>query len=119
VAAALQINRLSETVQVVASEIKLEATTSTQTATFSNQVLNELPTASRNYTHVIVGEAGVNAPLPDRTGKGLNIATNPGSQGDDASQSLNPSVNGARPTNNGLRVNGIDVTNMLNGGSST
>ena len=49
-------------------------------------------------------------------GKGLNIATNPGTQADDASQSLNPSVNGARPTNNALRLNGIDVTNMLNGG---
>jgi hypothetical protein len=66
------------------------------------------------YTHVIVAEAGVNAPLPDRTGRGLNIATSPGAQGDDASQSLNPSVNGARPTNNGLRINGMDATNMLN-----
>ena len=63
---------------------------------------------------MIVAEAGVNAPLPDRTGKGLNIATNPGTQADDASQSLNPSVNGARPTNNGLRINGVDATNMLN-----
>jgi hypothetical protein len=113
---ALEIQRMSETVRVVALEIKLDATTSTQSTTFSNQMLNELPTASRNYTHVIVAEAGVNAPLPDRTGRGLNIATNPGTQGDDASQSLNPSVNGARPTNNGVRVNGIDVTNMLNGG---
>ena len=99
----LQIQRLQESVQVVASEVKLDTTTSTQATTFSNQVLNELPTASRNYTHVIVAEAGVNAPLPDRTGRGLNIATNPGTQGDDASQSLNPSVNGARPTNNRLR----------------
>ena len=56
----------------------------------------------------------MNAPLPDRTGKGLNIATAPGTQADDASQSLNPSVNGARPTNNSLRINGIDATNMLN-----
>jgi hypothetical protein len=112
----LQIQRLQESVQVVATEVKLDTTTSTQATTFSNQVLNELPTASRNYTHVIVAEAGVSAPLPDRTGRGLNIATNPGTQADDASQSLNPSVNGARPTNNNLRVNGIDVTNMLNGG---
>ena len=82
----------------------------------SNEALNELPTASRNYTHVICRGSGVNAPLPDRTGKGLNIATTPGAQGDDASQSLNPSVNGARPTNNGLRINGVDATNMLNAG---
>ena len=63
---------------------------------------------------MIVGDAGVNAPLPDRTGSGLNIATNPGTQTEDASQSLNPSVNGARPTNNALRINGVDATNMLN-----
>ncbi|MGH9203967.1 MAG: carboxypeptidase regulatory-like domain-containing protein, partial [Vicinamibacterales bacterium] len=112
--AALEIERLTETVQVVASEIKLETTSSTQAVSISNEVLNELPTASRNYTHVIVAEAGVSAPLPDRTGKGLNIATNPGTQGDDSSQSLNPSVNGARPSNNGLRINGVDATNMLN-----
>jgi len=56
---ALEIQRMSETVRVVASEMKLDATTSTQSTTFSNQMLNELPTASRNYTHVIVSEAGV------------------------------------------------------------
>ena len=67
---ALQIERLNETVQVVAPELALDAATSTQTASFSNEVLTELPTASRNYTHVIVAEAGVNAPLPDRTGQG-------------------------------------------------
>ena len=118
VAATLEVAGLSESVQVRASEVVLDAATSTQSARLSNEALNALPTASRNYTHVIVAEAGVNAPLPDRTGKGLNIATTPGAQGDDASQSLNPSVNGARPTNNGLRINGIDATNMLNAGGS-
>ena len=114
--ATLEVGALTETVQVSGSMLALEATTATQAASFSNEMLTELPSASRNYTHVIVNEAGVNAPLPDRTGKGLNIATAPGTQGDDASQSLNPSVNGARPTNNGLRINGIDATNMLNAG---
>jgi len=47
---------------------------------------------------------------------GMNIAATPGAQADDASQSLNPSVNGARPTNNGLRINGVDATPMLNAG---
>jgi Carboxypeptidase regulatory-like domain/TonB dependent receptor len=114
--ATLEVERLSERVEVVANEIALDVASSTQVASFSNETLTDLPTASRNYTHVIVAEAGVNAPLPDRTGRGLNLATNPGQQTDDASQSLNPSVNGARPTNNGLRVNGIDATNMLNAG---
>ena len=39
---------------------------------------------SRNYTHVIVAEAGVSAPLPDRTGRSLNLATEPGAQAEDA-----------------------------------
>jgi hypothetical protein len=117
VAATLRVAGLSESVQVRASEIGLEVASATQqSARLSNAALNALPTASGNYTHVIVAEAGVNALLPDRTGKGLNIATAPGAQGDDASQSLNPSVNGARPTNNGLRINGVDATNMLNAG---
>jgi hypothetical protein len=76
-------------------------------------MLADVPTPSRNYTHVIVAEAGVSAPLPDRTGRNLNLATEPGSQGEDGSQSLNPSVNGARPTNNSLRVNGVDTTSLL------
>ena len=116
VTATLEVGGLNESVQVTASEVALDVSTSTQTASFSNETLNNLPTASRNYTHVIVSEAGVSAPLPDRTGKGMNIATTPGAQGDDATQSLNPSVNGARPTNNGLRINGVDATNMLNAG---
>jgi hypothetical protein len=114
--ATLEVGGLAETVQVSAAAIALDVASSTQTASFSSQALTDLPTASRNYTHVIVAEAGVSAPLPDRTGKGMNVATVPGAQADDASQSLNPSVNGARPTNNGLRINGIDATNMLNAG---
>jgi outer membrane receptor protein involved in Fe transport len=60
----------------------------------------------------------VSAPLPDRTGKGMNLATSPGGQGDDGSQSLNPSVNGARPTNNSVSINGLDTTNMMNANGS-
>jgi hypothetical protein len=67
---------------------------------------------------LIVTEAGVSAPLPDRTGKGMNLATSPGGQGDDGSQSLNPSVNGARPTNNSVSINGLDTTNMMNANGS-
>ena len=100
VTVALGVKNLSETVSVVANEVALAPTNATQGTTFSNATLSQLPTSSRNYTHVIVGDAGVNAPLPDRTGRGLNIATKPGTQAEDASQSLNPSVNGARPTNN-------------------
>jgi hypothetical protein len=109
---------VSEQVRVSATADLLQPTRATQAATFSSKALTELPAASRNYTHMIVAEAGVSAPLADRTGRGMNMATAPGTQDADGSQSLNPSVNGARPTNNSLSVNGIDATNMMNGNGS-
>ena len=109
---------VSEQVQVTASADLLQPSRATQSATFSAKALTELPSASRNYTHMIVGEAGVSAPLADRTGRGINLATAPGTQDADGAQSLNPSVNGARPTNNSLSINGIDATNMMNGNGS-
>ncbi|MBA3442719.1 MAG: carboxypeptidase regulatory-like domain-containing protein, partial [Pyrinomonadaceae bacterium] len=107
---------VAEQVNVTADAQLLQPETSTLTATLNSRTLTALPTASRNYTHLIVTQPGVAAPLPDRTGSGLNIATTPGTQSEDATQSLNPSVNGARPTNNSLRINGIDATNLLNQG---
>lgn len=107
---------LTETVNISADGLLLQTENSTQSATLSSKELTSLPTASRNVTHLIVAEPGVSAPLPDRTGAGLNIATTPGTQDQDSVQSLNPSINGARPTNNSLRLNGVDGTNLLNRG---
>jgi hypothetical protein len=114
----LPASTVSEQVAVSASAEMLQVNRATQSASITSKELQALPTASRNYTHLIAGEAGVSAALPDRTGKGINLATSPGSQGDDGSQSLNPSVNGARPTSNAVGVNGVDTTNMMNGGGS-
>ncbi|MEJ7609172.1 MAG: Plug domain-containing protein, partial [Bryobacteraceae bacterium] len=114
----LSTGKVIESVDVTGASVLLQPNASSQTATISRQQLESLPTASHNYTHLMVGEAGVAAPLPDRTGKGMNLATSPGSQNDDGTQSLNPSVNGARPTNNSLMINGVDATNMMNGGGS-
>ena len=109
---------VKEEIQVSASTDLLQPNRSTNSVTLTSEQILSLPTASRNYTHLIVSEAGVSAPLPDRTGKGMNLATSPGAQGDDGSQSLNPSVNGARPTNNSVTLNGIDTTNMMNANGS-
>ncbi|HUS05665.1 MAG TPA: carboxypeptidase regulatory-like domain-containing protein [Bryobacteraceae bacterium] len=114
----LSASTVIESVDVIASADLLQSNSSTQTTSLTTRQIQSLPTASRNYTHLIVGEAGVAAPLPDRTGRGMNLATSPGSQADDGTQSLNPSVNGARPTNNSLMINGVDATNMMNGGGS-
>src|SRR5262245_50668423 len=109
---------VKEEIHVSASTDLLQPNRATNSATLTAEQITSLPTASRNYTHLIVSEAGVAAPLPDRTGKGMNLATSPGAQGDDGSQSLNPSVNGARPTNNSVSLNGIDTTNMMNANGS-
>lgn len=109
---------LSEQVNVAASSDLLQTSRATQITSISTREIQSIPTASRNYTHLIVAEAGVSAPLPDRTGRGMNIATTPGAQGDDGTQSLNPSVNGARPTNNSVSINGVDATNMMNANGS-
>ncbi len=114
----LKTGALSQEVNVAANAELLQPTRATHTNTLTSEQIQNLPTASRNYTHLIVADAGVAAPLPDRTGRGMNVATAPGAQGDDGSQSLNPSVNGARPTNNSLNINGVDATNMMNAGGS-
>jgi len=116
VAVVLRASSVMEQVQVSASAEMLQTAKATQSVVLSSQQIQSLPTASRNITHLLVAEAGVNAPLPDRTGKGMNLANSPGAQADDATQSLNPSVNGARPSNNSLSLNGLDATNMMNSG---
>ncbi len=105
---------LTEIVNITSEGQLLQTENSAQATALTEKELTSLPTASRNITHLIVAEPGVSAPLPDRTGAGLNITTTPGTQTEDSAQSLNPSINGARPTNNSLRLNGIDGTNLLN-----
>src|SRR5262245_61176391 len=105
---------VAEIVNISSEGQLLQTENSVQAKTLTERELTTLPTSSRNLTHLIVAEPGVSAPLPDRTGSGLNIATTPGTQDEDSAQSLNPSINGARPTNNSVRLNGIDGTNLLN-----
>lgn len=101
-------------VNVSASADQVQVNSPMQSKTLTAHAMVSVPTASRNVSHLIVADAGVSAPLPDRTGKGMNLATSPGSQSEDATQTLNPSVNGARTSNNALQLNGLDVTNMMN-----
>ncbi len=114
----LRTDTMKQEIRVVAASELLQPERAAQAATLTSRQLESLPTASRNYTHLIVGEAGVAAPLPDRTGRGLNLTTRPGAQADDGAQSINPSVNGARPTSNSLSINGVDATNMMTANGS-
>jgi hypothetical protein len=110
----LRTRGLTEQVQIIEGADLLQTNRATQSFSLSAQQIQNIPTSSRNITHLLVAEAGVNAPLPDRTGRGMNLATAPGGQAADGTQSLNPSVNGARPTNNSMAINGLDATNMMN-----
>jgi hypothetical protein len=110
----LRTRGLTEQVQIIEGADLLQTNRATQSVALSAQQIQNMPTASRNITHLLVAESGVAAPLPDRTGRGMNLATAPGGQADDGTQSLNPSVNGARPTNNSMAINGLDATNMMN-----
>ena len=64
--ATLSVDRLTEVTSVSAQEVRLDASRPTQAVSFSSEMLADVPTPSRNYTHVIVAEAGVSAPLPEK-----------------------------------------------------
>jgi hypothetical protein len=85
----LPASAVSEQVAVSASAEMLQVNRATQSASITSKELQALPTASRNYTHLIAGEAGVSAALPDRTGAG-STSPPPRSQGDDGTQSSTP-----------------------------
>lgn len=84
----LSADVVSEQVTVVATAEVLQTTRATQTATLGSQQLDALPTASRHYMHLIVGEPSVTAPLADRTGGGMNLATEPGAQAEAKARSM-------------------------------
>src|SRR5262249_24494395 len=50
---------LQQAVQVAGESAMLQPNAATQSATISTKEMESLPTASRNYTHLIVSEAGV------------------------------------------------------------
>ena len=71
----LSAGMVTEQLQVSASADMLQTTRATQGVSLGSRELQSLPTASRNVTHLIVAEAGVSAPLPDRTGRGMNTVS--------------------------------------------
>ncbi len=95
----LELGQMAEQIAVTA---ELPLLTTTQATTFRQLNTNELlqvPSASRNFTHLLTAEAGINADLPP-------VLTND-------TGSISPSVNGTRTTSNSLQFNGVDATNLL------
>ena len=102
----LQVGEISQQVMVTEDAPLINTTQSTTYRQINTLELLEVPSSSRNFTHLLSAEAGVTSDLP------------PVSSNDTGA--LSPSVNGLRTTSNSLQFNGIDATNLLsNEGSLT
>jgi hypothetical protein len=97
--AELKVGQISEQVTVTEAAPLLNTTQATTFRQINTLELLEVPSSTRNFTHLISAEAGVNADLPQVLGNDTG--------------SLSPSVNGLRTTSNSLQFNGIDATNLL------
>jgi hypothetical protein len=95
----LALGALEEVVEVTASGSVLQTATATVSRRVSAAELTVVPTATRNFTHLLTATAGVSADLPP-------VATND-------TGSISPSVNGTKTTSNSVQFNGIDITSML------
>jgi len=95
----LQIGELSQQVTVTEAVPLLSASQATTFRQLNSLELVQVPSSTRNFTHLLSAEAGVNADLPQVLGNDTGA--------------LSPSVNGTRTTSNSLQFNGIDATNLL------
>jgi hypothetical protein len=102
----LSVGDVTSTVTVSEDAPLLQTAQATTSRQLNTLELLEVPSSTRNFTHLLSSEAGVNADLPPVLGNDNG--------------SLSPSVNGTRTTSNSLQFNGIDATNLLtNEGSLT
>jgi hypothetical protein len=102
----LAVGELAQAVTVTEAAPLLQTSQAVTVRQLSAMELLEVPSSTRNFTHLLSAEAGVNADLPPVLGNDTG--------------SLSPSVNGTRTTSNSLQFNGIDATNLLtNEGSLT
>jgi hypothetical protein len=97
---------IDEAVNIVGGTEVLQRETATTFRQLNSLELQEVPSSTRSFTHLLSAEGGVSADLPP-------VLTN-------SNGNLSPSVNGLRPTSNSLQFNGIDATNITsNEGSLT
>ena len=94
----LEAGAISEAVNVVAGTEVVQRETATTFRQYNSVELQQVPTSTRSFTHILSAEAGVSADLPP-------VLTN-------STGSISPSINGLRTTSNSLQFNGIDATNL-------
>jgi hypothetical protein len=103
---ALKIGKTTESVEVVANPL-LNATDATNGYTMDTQQIAATPLATGSFTQLAILSPGTNAELLS----GLNSNAGLGNQ--------NIQANGQRATSNTMQVNGVDVTNIFTGMTSS
>ncbi|MGA2907066.1 MAG: carboxypeptidase regulatory-like domain-containing protein [Terracidiphilus sp.] len=102
----LKVGQVSESVEVIANPM-LNATDASNGFTMDTQQIAATPLATGSFTQLAVLSPGANAELLS----GLNTNSGLGNQ--------NIQANGQRATSNTMQVNGVDVTNIFNGLTSS
>jgi hypothetical protein len=102
----LKIGQVSTSVEVTATPL-LNATDTTNGYTLDTAQIAAVPTATGSFTQLAILSPGTNAELLS----GLNTNSGLGNQ--------NIQANGQRATSNTMQVNGVDVTNIFNGMTSS
>ena len=104
--AALKVGQTTESVEVTANPL-LNATDATNGFSMDSQQIEATPLATGSFTQLAVLSPGTNAELLS----GLNTNSGLGNQ--------NIQANGQRATSNTMQVNGVDVTNIFTGMTSS
>ncbi|MGO8759929.1 MAG: carboxypeptidase-like regulatory domain-containing protein [Terracidiphilus sp.] len=102
----LKIGKVAETVEVTANPM-IDATDATVGSTMDSEQIAATPLATGSFTQLAVLSQGASAELLS----GLNANSGLGNQ--------NIQANGQRATSNTMQVNGVDVTNIFNGMTSS
>jgi Carboxypeptidase regulatory-like domain len=100
VSATLEVGGVAEVITVSGGVQLLEHSTPTTYRQLSSTDLEQIPTGTGSFTHLLSAEAGVSSDLPPVLVNGTG--------------NISPSVNGTRTTSTSLFFNGIDVTNVTN-----
>jgi hypothetical protein len=103
---ALKVGRASESVTVNANPL-LNATDTTNGYTLDRAQIEATPLATGSFTQLAILAPGVSAELLGGTGSNAGLGNQP------------IWANGQRDTSNTFTVNGVDVTNLFNGKSSS
>lgn len=102
----LKLGQVSNTVEVTDNPM-LNATDATNGYTLDSAQIAETPLATGSFTQLAVLAPGVNAELLSGVGTNAGLGNQP------------IWANGQRDTSNTFQVNGVDVTNLFNGKSSS